>query len=208
MSTDFYRTAIDNYSFNRGAGRLMWAGITIAFPTKIADVINMSTYDAVTGWNDLGATKSGIQISINNTEETFDVDQILGDIYSAPNAWEVSVGSQLAETTLERMQIAWQGSDVTTDATPPSGSEKELGIGNPTAYIQRRLAVLFPRTYGGNDIKVRAFFFRKVNKMPQESNLSFNKTGEHQSIPVRFKALPDASIADVNSRFFIVRDQI
>lgn len=204
MATDFFRTSVNDESFVRTAGRLLWAGTTISFPTKISDVINMSTYDAASGWNDLGATKTGIQVTVNNTEENFDVDQILGDIYSAPNQWEVSVGTALAEMTLERMQIAWQGSGVTTDATPGSGSEKELGVGAPTNYIQRRLAVLLMR----RDSKIRGFFFRKVQRMPQESNINFAKTGEQQTIPVRFKCLPDTSISDTEKRFFIVRDQV
>lgn len=204
MATDFFRTSINDESFVRGAARLLWAGTTISFPTSIGSVINMSTYDAATGWNDLGATKTGIQISRNNTEESFDVDQILGDIYSAPNAWDMSVGTALAETTLERFQVAWQGSAVTTDATPPSGSEKNLGLGVPTTYLQKRLAVLFQR----RDNKIRGYFFRIVQRMPQESNITFAKTGEQTTIPVRFKCLPDTSISDIDSRFGIVRDQV
>ena len=68
----------------------MIAPITQARPQKIADVIALASasgvalYDAASGWTELGATKTGIQITINNAEETFDVDQILGDIMSQP----------------------------------------------------------------------------------------------------------------------------
>lgn len=205
MAVDFFRTnATADDSFIRGAGRLLWAGITISFPTKLESVINMSTYDAQTNWFDLGATKGGIQITHNNTEEAYDVDQIQGDIYSAPTGYEVSVGTTLAEMTLERYQIAFQGSAGTIDSTPGSGPEKQLGVGNPTTYIQRRLAVLQQRSSG----KIRGYFFRIAQKMPQEVTLQFNKSGEQQTVPVRFKCLPDASIADVESRFFIIRDQV
>lgn len=201
---DFHRTYVNDESFIRGAARLLWAGTTIAFPTKIADVINMSTYDATANWNELGATKTGISISINNAEETFDVDQIAGDISTEPTNWEVFVGTQLAEMTLERLAVAWEGSAVTVDATPPSGSEKELGIGQPTAYTQRRLAVLFQRPNG----KIRGYFFRKAQRTPQESTIAHAKTGEQQSVPVRFKCLADSSISEVKKRFFIIRDQV
>jgi hypothetical protein len=199
---DFHRTYVDDASFIRGAARLLWAGTTIAFPTKIADVVNTSTYDAITGWNELGATKTGIQITINNAEESFDVDQILGDIRTEPTNWECSVATQLAEFTPERMQIAWEGSDITTD-TSVTPNEKEIGFGAPTSYTQRRLAVLFPRPNG----KIRGYFFRKVQRTPQESTITHAKTGEQVSIPIRFKALADASVSDVRKRFFIVRDQ-
>ncbi len=207
----FHRVVVDDESFLRGAARILVADDTVAFPTEISDVIELAAtptppaeqYDAQTGWVDLGATKTGIQITINNAEETFDVDQILGDIESAPTGWEVSVGTQLAEFTLERMQTAWEGSAITTDATP-TPDERELGVGEPSSYTRRRLAVLFQRPSG----LIRGFFFRKVQRMPQESSITFQKTGEQLSIPVRFRALADPTVTDVRKRFFIVRDQI
>jgi hypothetical protein len=207
MANDFHRTDVDDTSFIRGAARLLVAPIAQAFPVKIADVIVLAPgstqYDATTGWVDLGATKTGIQITINNAEETFDVDQILGDISSAPTSWECSIGTSLAEFTPEKMQVAWEGSAITIDATPTTGSEKEIGVGQPVGYTQRRLAVLYQRPNG----KIRGYFFRKVQRMPQESSITHAKTGEQISIPVRFKALPDTTVTDVQKRFFIIRDQ-
>lgn len=199
---DFHRTFVNDDSFIRGAARLLWAGTTIAFPTKLGDVINLSTYDAQTNWNDLGATKTGIQITVNNSEETFDVDQIFGDIDSRPTNWEVGVGTALAEMTLERLAIAWEGSGVTTDVvTEPD--EKEVGFGVPDFYIQRRLAVLFQRP----NTKIRGYLFRKAQRTPQESTVTHAKTGEQISVPVRFRCLPDTSISDTKKRMFIIRDQ-
>ncbi len=159
-------------------------------------------YDAQAGWVDLGATKTGIQITVNNAEETFDVDQILGDIASQPTNWECSVGTQLAEFTLERMQHAWEGSAISTDATP-TAPEQEMGVGNPTSYTKRRLAVLFQRPNG----KIRAYLFHQVQRQPQESSITHAKTGEQISIPVRFRVLAETAILDPYKRFFIIRDQ-
>jgi len=209
--TDFHRTFVNDRSFIRGAARLLIAPITQARPTKIEDVIALEAaagppivnlYDAKTGWTDLGATKTGIQITINNAEESFDVDQILGDISSQPTNWECSVGTQLAEMTPERMQMAWEGSAISLDATPDL-PEQEIGFGNPTSYTQRRMAVLFQRPDG----KIRAHLFHKVQRMPQESSVTFAKTGEQISIPVRFRVLADSTITDPLKRFFIIRDQ-
>lgn len=162
------------------------------------------TYDAQGEWEDLGATKTGIQITLNNAEESFDVDQVMGDIASAPTSWECSVGTQLAEFTPEKMQIAWEGSAITVDATPAAGAEKEIGFGQPVSYTQRRLAVLFQRPNG----KIRGYFFRKVQRSPQESSITHAKTGEQISIPVRFKCLADTTETNVYKRFFIIRDQM
>lgn len=199
---DFFRPNVNDDNFIRGAGRLMWAGSTIGHPTTIGGIINLSTYDAMTNWFDLGATKTGITISVNNTEEAFDVDQIMGDLQVLPTNWECSVQTQLAEMSLERLTVAWEGSPVTTD-TDVSPNEKEMGFGSPIAYTPRKLAVLFQRPNG----KVRAYIFRKVVRAAVESSVVFAKTGEQQTVPVRFRALADLSISDPYKRFFIIRDQ-
>lgn len=208
---DFHRTFVNDRSFIRGAARLLVAPITQARPEEIADVIALEAaagppvvnlYDAKTGWTDLGATKTGIQITVNNAEENFDVDQVMGDIASQPTNWECSVGTQLAEMTPERLQIAWEGSAISVDATPDV-PEQEIGFGQPVSYTQRRLAVLFQRPNG----KIRAYLFHKVQRMPQESSVTHAKTGEQISIPVRFRVLADTTVTDLQKRFFVIRDQ-
>jgi hypothetical protein len=210
----FFRYAQDDGQFIRGAARILIAPMTTPMPTKIEDVIVMATggtqYDAQTGWTDLGATKTGFQITINNAEETFTIDQELTDIRADPSSWECSAGTSLAEFTPERMQIAWEGSAITTDATPTSGSEKEIGFGAPTSYTLRRLVALYQRpqsTVTATSGKIRMYAFRKVQRSPQESSITHASTGEQISIPVRWRALPDSTVSDVTKRFFIVRDQ-
>ena len=203
---DFFRTSVDDRSFIRGAARLLYADpVATSAPTEISDIIQLSSgvgydlYDAVTGWTDLGATKTGIQISVNNAEETFDVDQILGDIDSLPTSWEVSVTTQLAEFTPEKLEVAWQGTAPTTNGA----GEEEISFGSPYSYVRRRLAVLFQRPNGN----IRAYSFRKVQRLPQESTITHNKTGEQISVPVSFRVLPDFDVTDPNARFFTIFDQ-
>jgi len=201
---DFHRTSINDESFIRGAARLLIAAVTQTFPATLGAIVNLTTYDAMSGWTDLGATKTGVQISLNNTEETFDVDQILADIATLPTSWDVSVGTQLAEMTLDKLSIAWEGDSVATATEDGVANVKTMGVGNPDVYRQRRLAVLFRRP---SNQKIRGYIFRKVQRMPQESNVTHAKTGEQISIPVRFKALVDTSITNVYSRIFVIKDQ-
>jgi hypothetical protein len=163
----------------------------------------LGLYDAQPGWSDLGATKNGITITINNGEDTFDIDQQLGIIGSQPNGWTVTVGTALAESTEERMQVAWEGSEILIDATPASGPEKEIGFGAPPFYTQRRVAVLFQRPSG----YIRGYFFRICQRSPSEAAVTFAKTGDQQTIPLLFNCLADTSITDVKKQFFIIRDQ-
>jgi hypothetical protein len=196
---DFFRTGITDDNFIRGAARLLLANTTIAFPTAIGDVINLSTFDAMTGWVDVGATKTGLTITRNNTEETFDVDQILGDIDSRPVSYEQTVATALAEVTLESFQIAWSGGAITT-----VGSNRQIGIGEPAVYTRRRLAIVFQKANG----KLRMHAFRKAQNSAQETAAAYNKTGEQQSLPVTFRALADTSISDVNTRTQVIFDQL
>lgn len=204
----FLRTNITDEGFIRGAARLVIADpVAVSFPTMISDIIVLTTgatqFDTTSGWSDLGATKTGIQIVRNNAEETFEVDQIQGDIGSSPTNWEMNVGTALAEVTLERIKEAWEGGEITTNNTPDV-PEKNLPLGQPVSYTQRRLAVLFQRPNGN----IRAYVFRKVQRMPQESAFTHQKTGEQLQVPMRWRALADDTVADVNARFGVIFDQV
>lgn len=206
MSTlfdQFHRVNVDDDSFIHGAARLMTASMTQIFPDDIADMISLSSFDAQVGWSDLGATKTGVAISRNFTEEAFDVDQIQGDIRTRPTGWEMAIQTALAEVTLERLSFAWEGGTVTTN-TGPTPDEKNMGLGEARKYTQRRMAILHVRE---ND-KIRAFVFRKCNLSAQETTLQYAKTGEQQTIPMRFRAFADTSVADSKARFGMVFDQV
>lgn len=205
---EFLRTDLtDPWAFVRGAARLLIADEDETMPDAIADIIELASggtqYDAQTGWTDLGATKTGITISVNHAEETFDVDQVIGDIASAPVSWECSVATALAEMTLEHLQVTWEGSAISTN-TVPTPDERTMGYGQNDEYTRRRLAVLFKN----QDDLIRAFVFRKVQLQPVESAVAFNKTGEQVSIPVQFKGLADTSETDIQKRFFLVIEQV
>jgi hypothetical protein len=201
---DFYRTGLtDDWATLKGAARLLVADIGQTFPAKLDDIIKTSgsgQYDAQPGWEELGATKGGVTLSTNHTEETITVDQVFGDIDSAPTAWEASVQTALAEMTLEHLQIVWEGSAITTNVA----GERVLGYGQPDEYTKRRLAVLYkhPKTD-----KIRATVVRIAQLQPVESSIVFNREGDQMTIPVQFKALADTSISDPKQRFFVTIEQ-
>lgn len=203
----FLRTSITDEGFIRGAARLLIADpLTVSVPPAISGLITLTTgatqYDPASGWTELGATKGGIQITRNNAEEEFDVDQIMGAIASQPTNWEMSVSTNLAEVTLDRLLYAWEGGTFSTNAGP-TPQEKNLYLGQPVSYTQKRLAVLFQRPNG----KIRAYIFRKTQRLPQETNLTYAKTGEQQSIPWRVRILADDSVTNPQDRFGVIYDQ-
>jgi hypothetical protein len=193
---------VDTTQLVRGAARLLYAPMSQTKPMQISDVIDTTTYDAQTGWIDLGATRNGINISVNNTENAFTVDQVAGDIGTAPESWECLVATELAEITLEHLVLAWEGASVTTD-TSITPSEKETGFAGATSYTQRRLAIMFQKP----SLLITGYFFHMVVRAPQQTTLSFQKGGDAQTIAVQFRALSDSSEADPLMAFFRIREQ-
>lgn len=208
MANDFHRVKpTGGWQFVRGAARILTSEVGVGFPSEISDIIVLASgatqYDATSAWSDLGATKTGIGISNNHSEETFDVDQVYGDIDSQPTNWDYMVQTALAEMTLESLQLAWEGSDITTNTTPAI-DERTIGFGTPQTYRSKQLAVL----YKSAEDLIRAFVFRRVQLAPVESTATFNKNGEQVSLPVQFKSFPDFTVSDPYKRNYIVIEQV
>src|SRR3954451_19809214 len=97
--------------FVQGAARILIAPIAAPYPAGLEDIIELTgadIYDPIDPWVDVGFTKTGINITRNNAEETFTVDQIRSAIKTRPSNWEMSVGTQLAEASLETFSLAWE----------------------------------------------------------------------------------------------------
>lgn len=205
MPPVFYPGNSQPEALNRGPGRLGIASISQAMPTQISDVINMSLYSAQAGWTDIGYTKGGVQIGFNNSEDSLDVDQVNATLMTIPNGTEMYVNTTLAESTLDRLSFAWEGDAITTNASTSTGvPEKNTAFGAFETYTQRRLFVGYRNAQSG---KVRLHVFRKAQRAPQESVITFNKSGDQLTIPMRFNILPDTSIANVLQRYGVAFDQ-
>lgn len=203
------RFGLDNeQGFVQGAARILLAPIGTPWPDGIEDLVDLSAtataYDAVGPWFDAGFTKTGVNIVRNNAEDTFDVDQVSSDIKRRPSNWEMNVGTQLAEGTLETFQLVWELGPITTvTKVTPQLNERHIGMGAPTTYTERMLAVLFQFP----DATIRAWIWRNVTRAPQESGFTLNKTGEQVSLPQRWNALADPD-APVGSEFGVIMEQV
>jgi hypothetical protein len=225
--TDFQRVDLDdNWAFVRGAARLLICDTTMSFPEQINDVINLASgaqqYDVKEGWEDLGATKSGIQISTSVDEETISLD-LDGSINPQPTKNSCRVRTELAEMTMERIRLVWNGSDIENAISPlypeeelypeedlflgdsEDDSSRQVGVGTPHRRESKRLAVLFKSPNTG---LIRAFVFRKVEISGSEASMEFNKVGSQQTLPIEFIAAPDFAQTDIKSRFFLIFEQI
>jgi hypothetical protein len=204
---------IDTSKLVKGAARFLAAPSTQAMPAKIGDIIKTATgatqYDPQTAWADMGATREGIQITINNTETGYDVDQVEGAIGTTPDTWTGALTTRLAERTLENLQLAWEGGTIASITVTAAGdvagvNERRLGFAGATSYTERRLAVLFMKPSG----LLEAWCIRRAVRAPQETSLSFQKGGDPQTIAVQFNMLADGTVADPRDAFGYVFEQV
>jgi hypothetical protein len=207
--------------FVQGAARILVAPMTEAYPDGIEDIIDLAAgptlYDPKGDWADVGFTKTGINITRNNAEETFTVDQIRSAIKTRPSNWEMSVGTQLAEASLETFALAWELPDpVVITKTDPALDESHVGMGSPTAYPERRMCVLFQfppvlsgaQAGGPNYVEpIRAWVFRRCLHAAQESGFTLQNTGEQVSLPWRLNCMADGSVP-VGEQFGEIFEQV
>lgn len=152
-------------------------------------------YDPVGAWSELGSTLGGIKIMRNNTESMIGIDQIQAAILALPDEWEMTIDTALAETSLENIEVAWEGGAISVDVTQ-NPNERHLGLGNPLSYTERRVAIVHRKTVGTSAGKIRAHIFRKVTKSPQSSTLEFQKTGNQSTLPITFRCFADPIVAN------------
>lgn len=96
-----------------GPGRLVVKPYDGTFPETIGEVMGLnSPYDLTGGWRDLGATNDGITISRGFDTEDFEVDQVNGIVDQDITAWSHSLGTTLAENTVENRQLALIGGTI------------------------------------------------------------------------------------------------
>lgn len=115
--SDIYKVNSENII--GGPGRLVWAPHGTTAPTKISDVMDLtSPFDLKGPWKDLGATNDGIEISRSFSTEDFEVDQYVGAVEEYVSSWEHALSTQLAENTLENRQLALIGGPIIE--TPPT----------------------------------------------------------------------------------------
>ncbi len=172
--------------------------------TPAASVARTTTgvgpFDPQPGWTEVGSTRGGITIGRNNTESLIDVDQIQAAITALPDEWEMTIGTTLAETTFEIIQQVWEGGAITIDTTQ-TPNERHLPLGQPLAYVERRLAVMHQKVLGTSIGRVRGHVFRRVTRSPQNSTLDYSKAGNQQTLAHSWRAFGDQRVADPAARF-------
>lgn len=127
-----------------------------------------------TGWTDLGGTKGGVSLIVNDTYGVLEVDQIVYEVARRRTKRVVQIKTSLAEATLENLAIA-------TNNTAPSSS-KMVGDDGLTAFAPDYSAVILDGI--APSALRRRVTARKV--LATESVESAYKKDDQTLIPVTF----------------------
>lgn len=165
-------------------------------------------YDPIGSWSVLGATKNGIVPSVNQTSTEFTVDQYLQPLGRLYDTWTWTLATSLVEVTPENLTLAWDMGPVTLNAVP-TPAEKKMGFGAPTTPSQWQIAIIHARTNPGplNGL-LRLHYFRRAQRSDAESSLTYQASGDQQSVAFNMTMYPDTTVSDPYSQVGYLLDQV
>lgn len=173
----------------RGPAKILYAPGTLSMPLLLDQIINATSGAPATGWNALGLTRGGINVSKNlDIAVRDDVDQIIGAYDQDVTDRSYQITSQLAEV-LDRAQLGI-AFDMGTPTVVSTGGATQVMIpldsgSNKTA--ERRIAVIYPKSVTG---KALGFVFRRAAMSGGEKVFRFDKS-DPASPPLEFRAFPE-----------------
>lgn len=214
----------------RGAARIVYAPEVVPFPKKISDLIDLDTYDLKWGWHDLGSTKGGITITVSDQEADYKtIQQVNEGTIVAEMMRDVNITANLSDVNLNVINFILDGTVKDVFGNTWESVDLDVPVENLVAtYINATYA---NSTYGEpvnpegisltkdksymNRIalltlingRIRVFMFRRALTLLSPAVFNFSKTGEQQSVAVKFHCYPDSSITDPLKRYFIIREQ-
>lgn len=132
---------------------------------------------------DVGATASGVQVQVQDKYQDVEVDQIPGVVAKGLTQRTMTVKTQLAEATLENLQVVWNlGGTITTDGTTGA---KTLGIGVDRKGIEHALTFIGPGPNG----TLRTF---TVHRAVSVAAASYDMAKDKPAfLEVTFECMPD-----------------
>src|SRR5690606_11431680 len=155
--------------------------------------------EAVAGWTDLGLTTGGVEVTYAPDFGEVEVDQYLDTAYMYKQRQTVTVGTTLAEATLENLIFAWGQNKDTTLLAPadvtddlPGEEQRVIISGGALGDEPEERALAFigkaPRT--GTTRKERLYYLERV--LSVESSAHSLSRSDATTIPVSLRCLPNS----------------
>jgi hypothetical protein len=198
---DLFDNVVSENKIYRGAGRVVYAPVTQAFPTQISDVMDKTTYTLTAGWTDIGGTTDdgvkvgrGVKVFDGVTVDQLRTPVLLGEI----DEWTGAVEMTLLHTDAVTLQTIWEGATLTV-----VGNEQVVDFGSPSQLTERRIAIIQRHSKTG---ALRMFCIRraKIDATDYEVML---QASDPSATPWNLLMLPDTDVA-VDQNMFTVYEEI
>lgn len=195
---------VDDTKVYKGAGRALYAASVAdggpAFPTKIEDVIEPTTFVLASGWHDFGATtKDGVSVTRTlELEDGVETDQLTTTILGgAPKTWKGQVKLTMLHTDLDSLVIGFESPAKEAVADGEAGAQYVLKVGTPTALTERQLAVVQRHSQVN---KYRMLAVRRAMLAPVDLEIAL-KSSDAAQLALTFDMTADTN-QDVDDNMF------
>lgn len=150
---------------------------------------------------DVGATSGGVTVEKKQTFTDINIDQITGIAKKAIKEETYTVTTELAEATLDNLQIAFGASSAPVVATSPSSTTLNLGL--ESGSVEHTLTFVGPCPPSSASYTTRTFSLsRAVNVTATKIDIARDK---ETLFAVSFECLPDLT-ATAGSEYGTVTD--
>lgn len=165
-------------------------------PTDAADWRDPALATSLgTGWRDVGYTQEGVEVSYEPDYGDVEVDQLLDSARIFKQSMRVTVGTTLAEATLENLLVVW--GRPTTDLTGTAGAQTLAIEGGALgeAPVERGLVVVGNSAEGdgtnGTAGQYGVRVYRVFRAISVETTTQALRRNEPTVFAVSFRCLPN-----------------
>jgi len=194
---EFYRG--DNTQVKARIARVLWAPTTGPAPTKLSDVIDLSTYEpnATYLWEDLGLTTEPLTLPHTIDASGF-VTQQRGEIRKTPQETRFLGRTTLGEVTIANRKKFMEGDTV----SQPVANENRMYLAKPKALTNFRMAFLNLDEDSG---LIDGIIFLKAQITGAAGEQSWAR-GAASTLPIEVEAYPnDDGIVTTDTGAAVVR---
>lgn len=173
--------AVTSTNLTQGPGTLYTGTFGATEPADSA----VNTTPTASVWTDLGATKDGSTLTVSLDYAELEIDQVVDVVERRLTKRDMRVSTNLAETTLENLQVVLNGGTVTASAAYKTYDPSDDTSATQPTYKALILRAYAPRTVAGATM-ARNVIVRKV--LSVEAVEAPYKKDDQLVFPVTFAA--------------------
>jgi len=199
MTTLVDLVPVDRDDVFKGAAMIA-SRVSTTVPTKLEDLINLTSFAIASGFVDLGGTSED-GVTITRTASLTDgikVDQRKVALDKGePETWEMSLACNLIDTTYASLVSALQYGTVTAlGAQGGQVAQHQVSVDAPAAFTEKQF-VVFQQDV--KSLRTRAWWFRKA--IPAVDGEMALKSADPTTVPFKLTINTDSTVAEGSGQF-------